>query len=188
MSARDEAGARRVDEPPPQNAPLHDAPTQNASTQSGLPPTAQPYPPPRDDRAAPVESTDLRRGEGQHRDVEERHVVKPAKTGAAAAFALAFGVGGLLLVLTLVFSPVGLVFAILGIILGIVGIRSARRTGVTGKGVAITGLVFSVIAVLLVVAGAVGVTTVLNDPTAVNQLQQQLQQLRDQLPTTVPKP
>ena len=65
---------------------------------------------------------------------EER--IRPAKTSAAAAFALVFGVSALLSVLTIIVGPLGIVLAIIGIILGIVGIRNARRVGVTGKGVA----------------------------------------------------
>jgi len=53
------------------------------------------------------------------------------------------------------------------------------------QGVAITGLVFSVLAVLLGPAAAIGVTTFRNNEGAVNQLEQQVENLRDRLPTDV---
>lgn len=113
-----------------------------------------------------------------------------AKTSAAAAFALAFGVAAFVLVLTAILAPVGLVFGIVGLILGIVGIVTSRRVGVTGKGVAITGLVLSILAVLLAGALAVGVTTFINNQGAVDRLERQVEQLRDQLPrdVNVPQP
>lgn len=122
-------------------------------------------------------------------EVEQRVITKPARTSAAAAFALIFGVAALLSVLTVILSPVGLVLGVIGLILGLVGIRMARRTGITGKGVAIGGLVLSLLAVLASVTIAVGATTVLNNDTAVNRLQHQVDKLRDKLPghVTVPK-
>jgi hypothetical protein len=104
-----------------------------------------------------------------------------AKTSAAAAFALVFGVASLISVGTVILSVVGLVLGLIGIVLGIVGMRMARRPGVTGRGVAIGGLVLSAIAVLLALAFAAGVTTFLNDEGAVDRLQQQVDDLRDRL-------
>ncbi len=119
---------------------------------------------------------------------EER--IKPAKTSAAAAFALVFGVSALISVLTVVFGPLAIVLAIIGVILGIVGMRNAKRVGVTGKGVALGGLILSVISLLLGVALAAGITFYLNDEQAVNRLEQQVQNLRDQLPddVNIPQP
>lgn len=172
MSTHDEGGARRVEEPQPGSGPA---------------PAAPPYGSAAD--ARPASSSDTDRDHPDREDaVEERRTVKPAKTSAAAAFALALGVLALFMVLTLVLSPLGLVLGIIGIILGIIGIRAARKVGITGKGVAGTGLVFSVIAVLLAAAAAIGITTVLNNQNAVDRIQQQVQKLRDQLPTTVPRP
>ena len=105
-----------------------------------------------------------------------------AKTSAAATFALVFGVAGLICVLTAILSAVGLVLGIIGIILGIVGLRMTRRPGVTGRGVAIGALVLSVIAVVLALIIAAGVTTFLNNQSAVNRLEHQVEKLRDKLP------
>lgn len=119
---------------------------------------------------------------------EER--IKPAKTSAAAAFSLVFGVSALITVLTVIFGPLGIVLSIIGIILGIVGMKNAKRVGVTGKGVALGGLILSVISLLLGVALAAGITFYLNDDAAVERLEQQVQNLRDQLPddVNVPQP
>lgn len=145
MSTRDEGG-RQVADPPIQTGPPDPGASPDTRPAHAAPAggRADTDPAPRRDApvagaiAQPVDAKHAR--DTEHAGVEERHSVKPAKTGAAAAFALAFGVGGLLLVLTLIFSPIGLVFGILGIILGIVGIKAARKPGITGKGVAITGL------------------------------------------------
>jgi hypothetical protein len=104
-----------------------------------------------------------------------------AKTSAASTFALVFGVAALVCVLTAVLSVVGLVLGIVGVVLGVVGLRMTRRPGVTGRGVAVGGLVLSVIAVLLALIAAAGVTTVINNQSAVNRLEGQVQDLRREL-------
>ncbi|MEW2384717.1 DUF4190 domain-containing protein [Micromonospora sp. NPDC047707] len=103
------------------------------------------------------------------------------KTSAAATFALVFGVSGLFSVLIAVLAPLGVVLGIIGVILGIVALRMARRPEVTGRGVAIGGLVLSGLAVLIGLALTAGVTTVVNNEAAVDRLQQQVDDLRDRL-------
>jgi len=120
--------------------------------------------------------------------VDQRVITKPARTSVAAVFALVFGVLALFSVLTVILAPVGLIFGVIGLILGVVGLRRARRPGITGKGVAAGGLVLSVVAVLLAIAFAVGVVTVLNNQSAVDRLQQQVQSVRDKLPAQVTVP
>jgi len=127
-------------------------------------------------------------GRGRGVEVEQRAVTKPARTSVAAVFALIFGVLALFSVLIVILAPVGLVFGVIGLILGVVGLRRARRPGITGKGVAAGGLVLSVVAVLLAIAFAVGVVTVLNNQSAVDRLQHQVQNLRDKLPAQVTVP
>ncbi|WP_326563624.1 DUF4190 domain-containing protein [Micromonospora peucetia] len=104
-----------------------------------------------------------------------------AKTSAAAAFALVFGVAALISVLTVILSWIGLLLGVIGVILGIVGLKMVRRPGVTGRGVAIGGLVLSALAVLIGLAFAAGITTFLNDEGAVNRIQQKVDDLRDRL-------
>ncbi|WGW11207.1 DUF4190 domain-containing protein [Saxibacter everestensis] len=114
---------------------------------------------------------------------EER--VKPAKTSAAAVFSLVCGLIALLIVLVVVPAPLALVLSIIGIILGIVGVKMSKRIGITGKGVAISGIVLSVIALLLSAAVIVGFTTFINNDQAVERLEQQIQKLRDEAPSDV---
>ncbi|SCL24546.1 protein of unknown function [Micromonospora nigra] len=105
-----------------------------------------------------------------------------AKTSPAAAFALALGAAALVSVLTVLFSPVGLVLAIIGLILGIVAMKMTKRPGLTGKGVAIAGLVLNGLALLIALALAAGISTFLNNEDAVNRLERQVEDLRDNLP------
>jgi len=112
----------------------------------------------------------------------------PAKTSAAAVFALVFGLSALLAALTVILSPLALVLAIIGIILGIVGMKMVKRAGVTGRGVAIGGLVLAVLALILSITVIAGVTTVLNNQSAVDRLDKQVQKLRDNLPDKVEVP
>lgn len=106
----------------------------------------------------------------------------PAKTSAAATFSLVFGVAALFSALTAILSVVSIPLGIIGVILGIVGMKMASQPGVTGRGVAIGGLVLSILALLLAAAFAVGVSTLLNDESAVNRLERQVEDLRDRLP------
>ena len=76
----------------------------------------------------------------------------------------------------------------IGIILGVVGFKMAKRVGITGKGVAITGLLLSLVAVVLAGTLAVGITTMLNDDRAVARLEQEVQDLRGQLPADIDVP
>ena len=117
--------------------------------------------------------------------VEEQRVL-PAKTSAAAAFALIFGVSALIAVLTIILAPLALILSIVGIVLGIVGMKMAKRIGVTGRGVALGGLILSVLALLLAITMAAGATTVLNNKKAVDRIDKQVQKLEKNLPSKVP--
>lgn len=105
-----------------------------------------------------------------------------AKTSTAAAFALVFGVSALVTALTAILTVVSVPLGVIGVILGIVGMKMAREPAVTGRGVAVGGLVLSILALLVAAAFAVGITTVLNDEGAVNRLERQVEDLRDRLP------
>lgn len=112
--------------------------------------------------------------------------LRPAKTSAAAAFALVFGLSALLAALTGLLAPLAVLLGIIGIILGVVGMRMARRPGVTGRGVAIGGLTLAIIGLLLGAVVIGGVATVLNNDKAVNRIQQQLDKVKKDLPTKLP--
>ncbi|RBJ11611.1 hypothetical protein DRA43_00305 [Micromonospora provocatoris] len=109
------------------------------------------------------------------------HAGTAAKTSTAAALALVFGVAALFSVLTAILAWIGVVLAIVGIVLGVAGLKMAARPGVTGRGVAIGGLVLSVIALLLGLVLGAGITTFLNNEGVVDRLQQQVDDLRDRL-------
>lgn len=127
--------------------------------------------------------------DGRPVEVEEQRVVtKPARTSAAAAFALAFGVAAFVCVLIVILSPVGLILGVVGLILGVIGLRAARRVGITGKGVAIAGIAFSAVAIVVSIAFAAGMVTVLNNDKAVDRIEQEVDKMRDKLPDNVEVP
>ncbi len=119
---------------------------------------------------------------------EVEHRIRPARTSVAAALALVFGAAALTCALSVVLSPVALVLGVIGLVLGVVGFKMAKQVGITGKGVAITGLLLSLVAVVLAGILAVGITTVLNDDRAVSRLEQEVQDLRGQLPADIDLP
>lgn len=109
-----------------------------------------------------------------------------AKTSAAATFALVFGLGALLCALALFLSPLAIVFGLVAIVLGAVGISRTTDPGLTGRALAITGVVLGALGLLLGVALVAGVTTFLSDEANLDRIEAQLQDLRDELPTDVP--
>jgi hypothetical protein len=113
--------------------------------------------------------------------------VKPPKTSAAAVFALVFGLISLFAALLALLAPLAVVFGLIGLVLGIVGISKAKHVNVTGKGVAIGGLVLSVIGLLLGVALLIGVTIFANF-VGLDQLEQRIQDVRGEIPTELPEP
>jgi uncharacterized membrane protein len=121
--------------------------------------------------------TDYPRVEHEHdRDMTAR---EHAKTSAAATFALVFGLSALITAIAVISAPVAIVFGLLALVLGIVGIGKANASwNVTGKGLAIGGLVLGVLGLLLGVAITVGAATFLSDP----QNRQDLRDIQQQLP------
>jgi hypothetical protein len=123
----------------------------------------------------------------RHESVEERHVpakTKPAKTSAAAAFGLVFGLAALFSALTAILAPAAVVFGIIGIIVSIAGMKMAKRLGVTGKGVAIGGLVTSILGLLLGGAVLAGAAVLVNDPAQLDRLQTEINNLLEDAPST----
>jgi hypothetical protein len=111
-------------------------------------------------------------------------VLTRAKTSAAATFALVFGLAALFCALTAILSPAAVVFGIIGIVLGIVGLAMAKRPNVTGKGVAIGGLVTAALGLLLGGAVLAGASVLVNDERRLDQLQNRVDDLRGSLPST----
>ena len=106
------------------------------------------------------------------------------KTSAAAVFSLVFGLAALFCALTAILSPAAVLFAVIGIVLGIIGLKMAKRPGITGRGVAIGGLVTSVLGLLLGATILAGATAIVNDEQRLDDLQQRIENLRDDLPST----
>lgn len=114
---------------------------------------------------------------------EERARILPAKTSAAAAFALVFGLAALFSALTAVLAPLAVLFGLLGIGLGIAGLKMAKRAGVTGKGVATGGLITAVLGLLLGGAVLAGLAVIVNDEQQLDRFQERIDDIRDDLPS-----
>ena len=106
-----------------------------------------------------------------------------AKTSAAAAFALVFGLSALFCALTAILAPAAVLFGLIGLVLGIAGMKMAKRPGVTGRGVALGGLVTAVLGLLLGAAVLAGLAVVVNDEGALTRITNQVEQLQDRLPS-----
>jgi hypothetical protein len=114
---------------------------------------------------------------------EERQRVLPAKTSAAAAFALVFGLAALFCALTGLLAPAAVLFGLIGIVLGVVGRKKGSLPGVTGRGVALGGLVTALLGFLLGAAVLAGAAVLVNDAGALDRVQQLIDDARANLPT-----
>lgn len=108
--------------------------------------------------------------------------VRPARTSAAAAFALVFGLSALLFGLTGILAPAAVLFGLIGILLGVAGRRAGLRPGITGRGVATGGLVTAVLGLLLGVV-VLGGLAVYVQQKGLDGLQQRIDQVRNSLPS-----
>jgi hypothetical protein len=108
--------------------------------------------------------------------------VKSAKTSAAATFALVFGLAALFCALTAILAPAAVVFGLIGLVLAVVGFKMTRRLGVTGRGLAIGGLITSLLGLLLGAAVLAGAAVYVNEQ-GLDRLEQQFDDLRDDLPS-----
>lgn len=106
------------------------------------------------------------------------------KTSAAAVFALVFGLAALFCALTAILSPAAILFGIIGLILAVAGLKMAKRPGITGKSVAVGGLVTALLGLVLggVVIG--GLAAVVNNKSQLDRIQNYLDDARTKLPST----
>lgn len=109
------------------------------------------------------------------------------KTSAAATFSLVFGLSALFTALLALLAPLAVLFGLIGLILGVVGMKKAKQIDVTGRGVAIGGIVLSVLGLLLGTALLVGATIFVNTG-GLDQLEQRIQDVRGELPDDVNLP
>lgn len=108
---------------------------------------------------------------------------KSAKTSAAAVFALVFGLAALFCALTGILAPAAVLFGLIGLVLAVAGLKMSKRTGVTGKGVALGGLVTALLGLLLGGAVLAGAAVVVNDEQRLDQLQGWIDDARANLPS-----
>lgn len=118
------------------------------------------------------------------RPTDRTHGIKPAKTSAAAVFGLVFGLAALFCALTAILSPAAILFGLIGLVLALIGLKMSKRPGVTGRGVAIGGLVTALLGLLLGAAVLAGAAVVVNDEQRLNQLENWIEDVRNDLPTT----
>jgi hypothetical protein len=118
------------------------------------------------------------------RPTDRAHGVLPAKTSVAATFGLVFGLAALFSALTAILAPAAVLFGLIGIVVAIAGMKMAKRPGVTGRGVAIGGLVTAVLGLLLGAAVLAGAAVLVNDEQRLDRLENQITELRNDLPST----
>jgi len=106
-----------------------------------------------------------------------------AKTSAAAVFALVFGLAALFCALTAILSPAAVLFGIIGLILAVAGLKMAKRPGITGKSVAIGGLVTALLGLILGGFVIGGLATVLNNKSQLDRIQSYLDKQQAKLPS-----
>lgn len=112
----------------------------------------------------------------------ERRGLRPAKTSTAAAFGLVFGLSALFCALTGVLAPLAIVLGIIGWIVGASGRRMALRPGVTGRGLATSGVVLSIIGLVLGIA-AVAAAAIWVQQNGLDGLQTQIDNFYTHLPS-----
>lgn len=143
--------------------------------------------PDRDDiTAATAAGADDLRVEHQPTRTAAVEVSPKLKTSAAAVFSLVFGLSALLCAIAVLLSPLAVVFGLIGLVLGIVGLKMTKQVHVTGRGVAIGGLVMSVLGLLLGIGVIAGAATFLTDESNLQRIEERLQDLRDEVPTELP--
>jgi hypothetical protein len=114
--------------------------------------------------------------------VRTRDRVVDYKTSAAATFALVFGLASLFCALTGILAPAAVLFGIIGLILAALGLKMTKRLGVTGRGVAIGGLVTALLGFLLGAAVLAGAAVYVNEQ-GLDRLEQQFDNARDSIPS-----
>jgi hypothetical protein len=118
------------------------------------------------------------------RPTDRSHGVLAPKTSAAAVFSLVFGLAALFSALTAILAPAAVLFGIIGLIVAAAGFKMTKRPGVTGRGTTIGGLVTSLLGLLLGAAVLIGAAVVVNDEQQLDRIQNQVENLRNDLPST----
>lgn len=123
---------------------------------------------------APVEPAD-----GDETEHELRVITKHARIALSAVLAFALGLIAAAAVVSIVFSPWGIVFGLLGVLLGSLAVSTTRKPGVTGRLMAVIGVAVSAVALLIAIGDVIDVHTPgINDDDAVTW---HVHQLEDRL-------
>lgn len=133
----------------------------------------------RAEHAAPV-TTGTTTDRYEERVIPER--TKKAKTSAAATFALVFGLAALFCALTGILAPAAVLFGVIGLVLAIAGFKMTKRLGVTGRGLAVGGLLTSLLGLVLGAAVLAGAAVYVNDQ-GLDRLQQQFDDAVENAPS-----
>lgn len=105
---------------------------------------------------------------------------QPAQSRGSNGIAIAALVCGLLSIPLLILAGLGALVAVVGLILGFVGVSKANKMGGTGKGMAITGIVSSLLCLLLVAAVFFFGLQFIDSPMFQQQLQEAQQEVEEQ--------
>lgn len=114
----------------------------------------------------------------------ESRPARTAKTSAAAVFALVFGLAALFCALTGLLAPAAIVFGIIGLVLAVVAFKKVKLPGVTGKGVAIGGLVTALLGLVLGGVLLGGAVALVNNQSQLDRIQRYIDNARADLPST----
>ena len=139
-------------------------------------------------RDRPTTPTGPRHGSGVDGSARTERVEAPgsgrrARTSVAAVFSLVFGLLGALAAPTGLLAPVAVLFGVVGLVLAVVGMRAGRKPLTTGRGVAIGGLVLSLVALVLGIAALVGLASVVSDnPQILDRITGFLTEVRARIP------
>lgn len=100
----------------------------------------------------------------------------PSRSNGPAIASLVTGIIALLLSWIPGINLLAVLLAVVALVTGFIGLRNAKVPGTGGKGMAITGLVTGVLAILLTILVYAGLAAVFNDP----EVQQQLDEIEQE--------
>jgi hypothetical protein len=115
-------------------------------------------------------------------------VVTQPKTSAGAVFALVFGLSALFSALTGLLAPLAILLGIVAIVLSVFGILMSRQPQITGKGVAIGGLVLGLLGLLISLGLIGGLLAFLSNDANRARIENRIEQVRQQISSTQPVP
>ncbi|MEE8600697.1 hypothetical protein [Euzebya tangerina] len=105
-----------------------------------------------------------------------------AVTGTSATLALVFGLGAVIAALAPAFTPLAVLLGLLSLLLGIVGLVSTRKPNVTGRALAVIGLLLGLLGAGVGAAAIAGYPIDgVNDQSTADDLQRNGQDIRDQI-------